>query len=177
MKNSCSSKDTEWKSTVTPKTNRKCSLYIYTQSFSFSSGHVWMWELEHKGWEPKNRCFWTVVLESLESPLDSKEIQPVHPKGDQSWVFIGRTDAEAETPVLWQPDAKNCLTGKNSDDKKDWRQGRRRWQRIWLHYITDSMDSSLCKLWEFVIDRKGWRAAVHGITQRVGHDWVTELKT
>jgi len=90
----------------------------------FSSGHVWIWELDcEEGWELKNWCFWTVVLEkTLESPLDCKEIQPVHPKGDQSWVFIGRTDIEAETPTLWPPDAKSWLTGKDPDAGKDWGQ-------------------------------------------------------
>ena len=80
-----------------------------SQGYSFSSGHVWMWELDYKeSWVPKNWCFWTVVLEkTLESPLDCKEIQPVHPKGDKSWVFIGRTDVEAETPILWPPDARS----------------------------------------------------------------------
>ena len=94
------------------------------QSHAFSSSHVWMWELEHKeSWAPKNWCFWIVVLEkTLESPLDCKEIQPVHPKGDQSWVFIGRTDVEAETPILWPPDAKDWLIWKDSDAGKDWRQ-------------------------------------------------------
>ena len=93
-------------------------------AFSFSSSHVWMWELDYKeSWAPENWCFWTVVLEkTLESPLDCKEIQPAHPKGDQSWVFIGRTDAEAETPILWPPDAKNWLTGKDPDAGKDWGQ-------------------------------------------------------
>ena len=83
-----------------------------------------MWELDHKeGWGPKNWCFWTVVLEkTLESHLDSKEIQPVHPKGNQSWIFIGRTDAEAETPILWPPDVNNWLIGKDPDAGKDWRQ-------------------------------------------------------
>ena len=86
-----------------------------------SSSHVWMWELDcEESWASKNWCFWTVVLEkTLESPLDSKEIQSVHPKGDQSWVFTGRTDAEAETPILWPPDAKNWLTGKDPDAGKD----------------------------------------------------------
>ena len=95
-----------------------------SQNYGFSSSHVWMWELDHKeSWVPKNWCFWTVVLEkTLESPLDCKEIQPVHPKGDQSWIFIGRTDAEAETPILWSPDVKNWLIGKDSDAGKDWRQ-------------------------------------------------------
>ena len=93
-----------------------------SQSYGFSSGHEWMWELDHKeNWVPKNWCFWTVVLEKmLESPLDCKEIQPVHPKGDQSWVFIGR--AEAETPVLWPPDGKSWLIGKDPDAGKDWGQ-------------------------------------------------------
>ena len=89
----------------------------------FSSSHVWMWELDYKeSCTLKNWCFWTVVLEkTLESPLDCKEIQPVHSKGDQSWIFTGRTEAEAETPVLWPPDAKNRLTGKDPDAGKDWR--------------------------------------------------------
>ena len=97
---------------------------LSSQDYGFSSGHVWMWKLDYKeGWEPKNSCFWTVVLEkTLESPLVCKEIQPVHPKGNQSWVFIGRTDAEAETPILWQPDAKSWLTEKDPDAGKDWRQ-------------------------------------------------------
>ena len=87
------------------------------------SSHVWMWELDYKeSWVPRNWCFWIVVLENtLESPLDSKEIQPVHPKGNQSWIFIGRTDADAEIPVLWPPDAKNWLLGKDPDAGKDWR--------------------------------------------------------
>ena len=90
----------------------------------FFSGHVWMWELDcEESWAPKNWCFWTVVLEkTLESPLDCKEIQPVHPKKDQSWVFIGRTDDEAETPILWPPDAKSWLIGKDPDAGKDWGQ-------------------------------------------------------
>ena len=92
-----------------------------SQGYGFPSGHVWMWELDYKeSWAPKNWCFWTVVLEKmLESPLDCKEIQPVHPKRDQSWVFIGRTDVEAETPILWAPDAKSWLIGKDPDAGKD----------------------------------------------------------
>ena len=95
-----------------------------SQGYGFSSSHVWMWELEYKeSWAWKNWCFWTVVLEkTLESPLDCKEIHPVHPKGDQSWVFIGRTDVEAETPILWPPDAKSWLIWKDPDAGKDWRQ-------------------------------------------------------
>ena len=90
----------------------------------FSSTHVWMWELDYKeSWAPKNWCFWTVVLEkTLESALDCKEIQPVHPKGNQSWIFIGRTDAEAETPILWPPDVKSWVIGKVPDAGKVWRQ-------------------------------------------------------
>ena len=96
---------------------------LSSQSYGFSSSHVWMWELDYKeSWAPKNWCFWTVILEkTLESPLDCKEIQPVHPKGNQSWIFTGRTDAEAETPVLWPPDGKNWLTRKDPDAGKDWR--------------------------------------------------------
>ena len=95
-----------------------------SQSYGFSSSHVWMWELDHKeGWALKNWCFWTVVLEkTLESLSDYKDIKPVNPKGNQSWIFIGRTDAEAEAPILWPPDAKNWLTGKDPDAGKDWRQ-------------------------------------------------------
>ena len=93
-----------------------------SQGYGFSSGHVWMWELDcEESWVPKNWCFWTVVLEkTLESPLDCKKIQPVHSKGDQSWVFFGRTDAKAETPILWPPHAKSWLTGKDSDAGRDW---------------------------------------------------------
>ena len=95
---------------------------LSSQSYGFSSSHVWMWELDHKeSWVPKNWCFWTVVLEkTLESPLGCKEIKPVNPKGNQCWIFIGRTDVEA--PILWPPDAKNWLTGKDPDAGKDWRQ-------------------------------------------------------
>ena len=96
------------------------------QTYHFSSSHVWMWELDYKykeSWAPKNWCFWTVVLEkTLESPLDCKEIQPVHPKGGQSWIFIGGSDAEAKTPILRPPDVKNWLTRKDPDAGKDWRQ-------------------------------------------------------
>jgi len=97
------------------------STYSYFPSFGFSSDHVWMWEMDYKeSWVPKNWCFWTVVLEkTLESPLDCKEIQPVHSKGNQSWIFIGRTDVEAETPILWPPDVKNWLIQKDPDAGKD----------------------------------------------------------
>ena len=95
-----------------------------SQSYSFSSSHVRIWELDYKeSWAPKNWCFWTVVLEkTLESPLDCKEIKTVNPKGNQPWIFIGRTDVEAETPILWPPDVKNWLIWKDLDAGKDWRQ-------------------------------------------------------
>ena len=95
-----------------------------SQSYGFSSSHVWMWKLDHReSWAPKIWCFWTVVLEkTLESPLDCKEIQPVNPKGNQFWIFIGRTDVEAETPILWPPNMKNWLIWKDPDAGKDWRQ-------------------------------------------------------
>ena len=99
-------------------------IHLVKAIYGFSSSHVWMWELDYKeSWALKNWCFWTMVLEkTLESPLDSKEIQPVHPKGNQSWIFIGRNDAEAEIPILWQPDAKGWLILKDPDAGKDWGQ-------------------------------------------------------
>ena len=131
-----------------------------------------MWELVYKeSWALKNWCFWTVVLEkTLESPLDSKEIQPVHPKGNQSWIFTGRTDAEAETPILWPPDAKNLLIGKDPDaggEEND--RGRDGW-----------MASPTWWTWVWVNSRNWWWTGRPGMlqstgSQRVGHDWVTEL--
>ena len=121
----------------------------YSQSYGFSSSRVWMWELSHKeDWAPKNWCFQTVVLEkTLENPLDSKEIQPVNPKGNQPWIFFGRTDAEAEAPILWPPDVKSRLIGKDPDAEKDWGQEEKgvdrgwdgsmasptQWTRVWVN--------------------------------------------
>ena len=129
-----------------------------------------MWELDYKeSWAQKNWCFWTVVLEkTLESLLSCKEIQPVNPKGNQSWIFIGRTDTEAETPMLWSPDAKNWLIWKDPDGGKDWRWEEKgmRWQRMrWLEGITDSIHMSLSKLRKLVMDREAWGTAVHGFAK------------
>ena len=123
LKDACSLEEKLWSTTKKQRcyfANKDPS----SQSYGFSSSHVWMWELDYKErWAPKNWCSWTVVLEkTLKRPLDCKEIHPVNPKGDQFWIFIGRTDAEAETPILWPPDAKNWLTGKDPNAGKGWRQ-------------------------------------------------------
>ena len=138
-----------------------------------SSGHVWMWELDcEEGWVPKNWCFWTVVLEkTLESPLDCKEIQPIHFEGDQPGDFFGRNDAKVEAPILRPSHAKSWLIGKDSDAGRDW--GRQRMR--WLDGIIDSMNMNLSELWELVIDRESWRALIHGVARsRTWLNWTED---
>ena len=140
-----------------------------SQSYGFfPTSHVGMWELNHKeGWALKNWGLWTVVLEkTLESPLDCKEITPINPKGNQPWILTGRTNTEAEAPIIWPPDAKSQLTAKDSDAWKDWRQKQKGLaEDRWLDSITDSMDMNLSQLWDIVKDRGAWSAAVHGVTK------------
>ena len=150
---------------------------LSSQNYGFSSSHVWIWELDYKeSWGLKNWCFWTVVLEkTLESPLDCKGIKPVNPRGNQSWIFIGRTDAEAKAPILWHSDAKNWLTGKDPDGGKDWRQeekGTTEDEMVGWHHRLNG--------YEFepalgVGDGQGSLACYSPWGCRVGHDWGTEV--
>ena len=125
-----------------------------SQSYGFSSSHVWMWKLDYKeSGVLKNWCFWTVVLEkTLENPLDCKEIQPIHPKGDQSWVFIGRTDAKAETPILWPPDAKSWLIGKDSDAGRDWGQEENQMTQTQPKFPNYCLEQSFQMTWTLILD-------------------------
>ena len=144
---------------------------LSSQSYGFSSSHVWMWELDYKeSWAMKNWCFWTEVLEkTFESPLDSKEIKPVHSRGNQPWIFIGRTEAEAETLILWPPAVKSQLIGKGLNAGKDWRQ-KEKWMTEdemvgWHHWL--NRHERLCRTGKpGVLQFTG--------SQRVGHNWATE---
>ena len=137
-----------------------------SQSYGFSSSHVWVWELDYKeSWVPKKWWFRTMVLKTLESPLDCKEIQPVNPEENQSGMFIGRTDAEAKIPILWPPDVKNWLTGKDPDTGKGWRQKKGTTEDKMVDGITDSVNMNLRKLQEIVMDREAWHVAVHGVAE------------
>ena len=180
-----STRDTHWQWGVLalPRQHVKKQRHYFvnkgpsSQGYAFSNGHVWIWELDcEESWAPKNWFFWTVVLgKTLESPLDCKEIQPVHPKGDQSWVFIGRTDVEAETPVLWPPDVKHWHL------KRLWC-----WERLRAGGEGDDrgwdgrMASPTQWTWLWVDSGSWWWTGRPGVlwfmgSPRVGHDWVTEL--
>ena len=144
----------------------RCYFVCLIKAMVFSSGHVWVLELDHKeSWVPKNWCFWTVVLERfLKSPLDCKDIQPVYPKRSQSWIFIGRTDAEAEAPVLWPPDAKNWHIGEDPDAGKDWRPEEKGTTGRWEGWIA----SLTWWTWVWVNSGHWWWTERLGVLQSMG---------
>ena len=151
---------------------------LYSQSYAFPSSHVWMWDLDHKeGWVVKNWCFWIVVLEkTLESPLHCKEITPVTPKGNQPWIFIGKIDAEAEAPILWPPDGKSQLTGKDPDAGKDWGQeekGTTEDEMVGWHHQLSGQE--LEQTPGDIRDKEAWCATVHGVLKNWTRlsDWTS----
>ena len=154
---------------------------LYCQSYGFSSSHVWMRELDHEeGWTTNSCAFW-IVVKTLESPLDSKEIKPVNPKGNQPWIFTGRTDAKAEAAVLWPPDVKSHLMSRANSLEKTLMLGkiegkrRRGWQRTrWFDSITNSMHMHLSKLQEIVKDREAWYVAVHRVAESDTSLWLNK---
>ena len=172
LKDTCSLEEKLWQT----RQHIKKHFFAYrgpsSQSYSFSSSRVWMWELDHKeGWAPKNWCFWTVVLEKpLESPLYSKEIKPINPKGNQPWIFIGKTNAEVEAPILWPPDVKSWLTGKDPDAGRDGRQeekGMTEDEMVGWHHTE----------WTWVGASSGswWLTGKPGVLQSMGLQSQTQL--
>ena len=151
-------------------------LGLYSQCYGFPSSHVWMWELDYKeSWALKNWIFWTVVSEkTLESPLDCKEFQPVNPKRNQSWIFIGRTDAEAVAPILWPPDSKNLFTGKDPDSGKDWRQEEKGMTEDGIVGWHDWLNGHEFEQTPGDGEGQGSLVCCSPWGCRVGHDWVTE---
>ena len=163
--------------TLVTCSNLNLCVNLYT-NVSLKVSQHFLFLIEEEGWAPKNWCFWTMVLEkTLESPLDCKEIQPVHSKGDQPWDFSGRNDAKAETPILWPPHAKSWLIGKDSDAGRDWGQeekGRTEDEMAGWHHWLDGRESKWTP--ELVMDREAWRAVIHGVSKSRTRlsDW-TEL--